>query len=95
MLVLSSCYNRHVNGTMQPTVEDCDGTWVAVVRNMTDRYYDLYVGTRLVGTAEPRSTSRVRLDPMLGRVTPTLRESATTRDQTGPRLSGGVRVVCE
>jgi hypothetical protein len=92
-----ACYNPHVNGTSLPADHrPCERSWVAVVNNPTYRIYDLYVGSRLVGSAEPRATSRTTLDPNLGLVTPTLRESPTTRDQKGARIaSGAVTMVCE
>ena len=95
VLVVAAC-NRHVNGSRYVEPATCTGNWVATVNNTTNRYYDLYVGSRLVGTAEPRMTSRAVLDPALGRVTPTLREAAVSRSQSGPHLtSGALRMTCE
>jgi hypothetical protein len=92
----AGCYNRHVNGTRIDPSQQCDGEWVAIVVNNTNRIYDLYVGTRLVGSADARTTTRIRLDPALGRVTPSYRESATTREQQGPRItSSAIRTACE
>jgi hypothetical protein len=93
---VAGCANRYVTGTKATPPEPCNDRWVARIDNPTDRYYDLYVGTRIVGTAEPRTSNRIVLDPTLGRVTPSLRESATTRDQTGPRISSqALRMSCE
>jgi hypothetical protein len=71
--------------------------WTAVVINNTDRIYDLYVGNRVVGTADPRSTTRTVIDRELGQVTPHLVQSPLTRDQKGPSIdySRAIRMVCE
>jgi hypothetical protein len=93
---VAGCSNRHVNGTRLDPAQQCAGEWVAIVVNNTNRIYDLYVGTRLVGSADPRTTTRIRLDPALGKVTPSYRESATTREQQGPRItSSAIRMACE
>lgn len=95
-IICAACSNPHVNGTTVAPDEPCEGRWTAIVTNTTARVYDLYIGTRLVGTADANSTTRTVIDPQFGKVTPSLRESATTRDQTGPRLRpGAVRMVCE
>jgi hypothetical protein len=92
----TACHKSHVNGSTLPREQPCLGNWTAVVTNNTDRVYDLYVGTRLVGSADAHATTRAIIDPALGQVTPILRESATTRDIKGPRIaSNAVRMVCE
>ena len=95
-IAVTGCANRSVNGTRAVPREPCAGTWVARVSNPTNRYYDLYVGSRLVGTAEPRSESRIVIDPALGEVTPQLRVAVTSRDEKGPALSPqALRMACE
>lgn len=92
-----ACGNKHVNGsTLSPDQRECTRNWIAIVNNPTDRIYDLYVGSRLIGSADAKSTSRTIVDPSFGRVTPTLVESRVTRDMKGPRLqNGALRMVCE
>ena len=92
----AGCYNRHVNGTTLPPERTCTHNWTAVVVNNTDRIYDLYVGMRLVGTAEAHATTRTIIRPEFGMVTPTLREAPVTRDLKGPRIAqSALRMVCE
>lgn len=91
-----ACYNQHVNGTALRPDQVCTRNWTAVVNNTTTRVYDLYIGSRFVGSADARSTSRTIIDPAFGLVTPTLREAAVTRNQKGPRLRREALVmVCE
>ncbi len=93
--ILAGCARPHVTGS-RATEQPCNGDWIATVVNNTDRIYDLYVGTRLVGSADQRSTTRIRIDPALGTVRPSYRESATTRDHTGPRITNNaIRMTCE
>src|SRR6185503_13080216 len=75
----AACHRGSVNGDRLPANEPCTRSWTAVVDNTTNRVYDLYVGTRLIGSADPHIISRTVIDPRLGQVTPTLVESATTR----------------
>jgi hypothetical protein len=92
----SACRNPHVNGTTLAPDPPCTRNWTAVVTNNTSRIYDLYVGNRVIGTADPRTTTRTIIDPRFGQVTPTLIQSATTRDQKGPYIaSNAMRMVCE
>ena len=96
LVVLGACYNRHVNGTTLQATPPCTRSWTAVVINGTDRVYDLYIGNRVVGTADPRSTTRVVIDPQFGQLTPQLRQSPTTRDIRGPYIAqNAMRMVCE
>ena len=96
-IVAGGCFNPHVNGTTHSADRRiCERTWVAVVNNPTDRIYDLYVGSRLIGSADAKSTSRTVVDPAFGQVTPTLREAAITRTQKGRRIQdGALTMVCE
>ena len=95
-LVATGCANPSVNGTKAVPQQPCTGTWVATVNNSTNRYYDLYVGSRLVGTSEPRSVSRIVMDPALGQVTPQLRVAVTSREEKGPQISSqALRMSCE
>ena len=96
-IMCAACYNRHVNGSTSLQGSSCDKTWVAVVDNNTDRDYTLYVRDRVVGTAEPRTVARIRIDPELTGQTPTLRESPSTRGRNLGRVLGprAYRMVCE
>jgi hypothetical protein len=91
-----ACANKHVNGTTLPTQQTCDRNWIALVENPTYRIYDLYVGNRLIGSADARSSARIIIDPLLGQVTPRLIEARVTRNDKGPRLlPSALRMVCE
>jgi hypothetical protein len=93
--VVAGCRSPSVNGTTLRPEPTCNA-WTAVVTNPTTRVYDLYIGTRVIGTADPGTTTRTVIEPQLGRVTPRLRESPTTRDYKGARLSqSAIRMVCE
>jgi hypothetical protein len=95
-IICAACTNPHVNGTRVAPDQPCEGNWTAVVTNGTDRVYDLYVGKRLVGTSDPHTTTRTIIEPELGRVTPVLVQSPTTRDLKGPYIgAGALRMVCE
>ena len=94
-ITVAGCRPPSVNGTTLRPEAACE-TWTAVVTNSTTRVYDLYIGTRVIGSADPGTTTRAVIDPRFGRVTPSLRESPTTRDQKGPRLAqSAMRMVCE
>ena len=95
-IMCAGCYSSHVNGTTVAPEQVCNRSWTAIVVNNTSRIYDLYVGTRIVGTADPNTTTRTVLDPKLGLVTPFLREAPATRMLKGPRIAmGALRMVCE
>lgn len=95
VVVALGCRTPSVNGTTMRPEQNCNN-WTAVVTNGTSRVYDLYIGNRLIGTADPQTTTRTIIDPQFGRAIPSLRESPTTRDQRGPRLAqGAMRMVCE
>ena len=97
IVTATGCHNRHVNGTTARPNQTCDRSWIATVDNTgTDRYYDLYIGDRVVGTAEPRRISRITIDPAFGTVTPLLRVGRTSRDEKGAVLRGSaLRMSCE
>ena len=93
--VVSACRTPSVNGTTLRPETTCNA-WTAIVTNPTTRIYDLYIGNRVIGTADPGTTTRTVIDPQFGRVIPSLRESPTTRDYKGARLSqSAIRMVCE
>ena len=96
-IICAACFNPHVNGTtLPPDQQACTRNWTAVVTNSTNRIYDLYIGNRLVGTANPHSTTRTIIDPEFGQVTPRLVQSPLTRDQPGPTINyRDMRMVCE
>lgn len=95
-IMCAGCFNKHVNGSTLPPEQVCTRNWTAIVTNNTDRIYDLYIGTRFVGTAEARATSRTVIQPEFGMATPSLREASVTRDLKGPRITqGAIRMVCE
>jgi hypothetical protein len=94
-VVMAGCRTPSVNGTTLRPEAPCN-YWTAVVTNSTTRVYDLYIGTRVIGTADPGTTTRTVIDPQFGPVTPSLRESPTTRDHRGARLTqSAMRMVCE
>ena len=94
-VAVAGCRTPSVNGTTLRPETPCHA-WTAVVTNPTTRVYDLYIGTRVIGSADPGTTTRTVIEPQFGRVTPSLRESPTTRDQKGARLSqSAIRMVCE
>jgi hypothetical protein len=94
-VAVAACRNPSVNGTTLRPEPTCN-SWTAVVINSTTRVYDLYIGNRVIGTADPGTTTRTVVDPQFGRAIPSIRESPTTRDQKGARLAqSAIRMVCE